>query len=388
MSSAKGCLTRDLDGNRYIDLVASLGSVTLGYSERGQSKAIYRQLKKGSIFSLPSSLEYEVAELLNQVIPSAEKVRFAKNGTDVTSAAVRLARAYTGKNHIIACGYHGWQDWYIAGTSKNLGIPEILQNYIHNVEFGNMVSIEDKVNELVGDVAAIIIEPLNSKLPPDKYLESLRLFCTKNGIILIFDEVVTGFRVATGGVQQLYGVVPDLSCFGKGMANGFPISAIVGKSELMDLMEKVFLSGTFGGDTVSLTAAKYTIERYMKEGIAANLTEKGKKIKECLEKNLSTSGKQIFSLRGHDSWLFHNWNLPNGIDFNLVKTFFLQENFKKGLLVLATNNVMNALNSKLIEVVASTLASTINQIADNLDNGWLERNLNCEPIKPLFQIRN
>ena len=187
VEKARKSVAIDIDGNKYIDLVASLGAVTIGYAIRSQNRAINKQLKKGSIFSLPSKIECEVAELVSSVIPSAEKVRFAKNGTDATSGAIRLARAYTGRSHIIACGYHGWQDWYVAGTSKNLGIPGILSSLIHNVNFGLINEIKNKIEVLNNDVAALIIEPINNQIPTENFVRELREICTKKGIVLIFD---------------------------------------------------------------------------------------------------------------------------------------------------------------------------------------------------------
>jgi len=388
MERARGAVALDLDGNKYIDLVASLGAVTIGYAIPSQNRAIKKQLRKGSIFSLPAKIEYEVADLISSIIPSAEKVRFAKNGTDATSGAVRLARAYTGKSNIIACGYHGWQDWYVAGTSKNLGVPKVLNSLVHNVSFGNVVSVKELYESLNADVAAVIIEPFSNQYPVGDYLKELRDFCSINGIILIFDETVTGFRVSTGGAQELTGVVPDLSCFGKGIANGYPLAALVGKKEIMDLMSEVFLSGTFGGDTISLAAAKYTIQRYVSDGIAQSLTEKGSLFKDSLIDALNANAKKMFSLTGHPSWLFHKWVLADDIDLDLVKTYFLQEILKQGVMALSTINVMYSLSNKQIAKSANIYAQVLNKLALNLDNTWIDRHLDGAPIRPLFKIRN
>jgi glutamate-1-semialdehyde aminotransferase len=388
IESAKGAKVIDIDGNAFIDIVASLGAITIGYSDPGQNKAVRRQLRKGSIFSLPSRLEYEVADLISQIIPSAERVRFFKNGTDSTSGAIRLARAYTSRKHLITCGYHGWQDWYVAGTSKDLGVPKILKSFVHNVSYGEISEIERAIDNLKDDVAAIIIEPFTRNLPSLDYLSSLRRICTQKGIILIFDETVTGFRVSINGAQGLTGITPDLSCFGKGIANGYPLSALVGKKEIMELMSEVFLSGTFGGDTISLAAAKYTIEKYLKNDVAGALSRKGLYFKEQLNKSMSESSKEIFSLTGHPSWLFHNWRLPNEIDLNVIKTYFLQEILKKGVLALSTINVMYALTDKQIETCVFVYSNVINELSNNLNQDWAMNRLECEPIRPLFTIRN
>lgn len=388
IEKAKGAVATDIDGNRYIDLVASLGAVTIGYADSGQNRAIRKQLRRGSIFSLPAKLEFEVADLLTEIIPSAEKIRFAKNGTDATSGAVRLARAFTGKTHIITCGYHGWQDWYVAGTSKNLGVPQILQSLVHAVEFGKIQEVVETFDNLNEDLAAVIVEPVSKQYPLGTYLKELREFCTSRGVLLIFDETVTGFRVSTGGAQELTGVTPDLSCFGKGIANGYPLAALVGKKEIMSLMSEVFLSGTFGGDTISLAAAKYTINKYMREGIAQDLSEKGSLFKSSLERQLDNDSRRIFSLSGHPSWLFHNWNLPEGVDLDIVKTYFLQEILKRGVMALSTINVMHSLTNAQINRCTKVYSSVMADIAEHLDSGWLQKKLEAEPIRPLFKLRN
>ncbi len=388
IKKAKGSIAVDLDGNRYIDLVASLGAVTIGYADSGQIRSIKKQLKRGSIFSLPSTVEYEVAELLCTIIPSAEKVRFAKNGTDATSGAIRLARAYTGKNHVIACGYHGWQDWFVAGTSKNLGVPKVLERLIHNVKFGDVDEVKTVFEYLQADVAAVIVEPFSSQYPVGDYLHNLRKYCSEKGILLIFDETVTGFRVSTGGAQELVQVTPDLSCFGKGLANGYPLAALVGKHEIMDLMKDVFLSGTFGGDTISLAAARFSITKYIDDGVAAGLECRGRRFQSQLDAILNKETKEVFSLVGHPSWFFHKWSLPEDVDTDAVKTLFLQELLKNGVMALSTINVMFALSDRQIDQCAETYAHILNEIAVNLDDGWITSRLQAKPIRPLFRIRN
>jgi glutamate-1-semialdehyde 2,1-aminomutase len=228
-SKSSGSYIWDVDGNKYIDLVASLAAVTLGYGDPDINKAVKRQLKKGVSLSLSSKIEALVAEKIIDLVPSAEMVRFAKNGSDVTSAAVRIARHFTNRDHIISIGYHGWHDWYIGSTTRSMGVPKAVQALTLSAKYNDLSSVENIFDKVKGDVAAVILEPMNSVDPAPGYLESLRYFCSSNDVLLIFDEVITGFRFAKGGAQELFGVTPDLSCFGKGLANGFPISAIAGK---------------------------------------------------------------------------------------------------------------------------------------------------------------
>ena len=231
IEKAKGSRIIDIDGNSYIDMVNALASVTLGYADKQMNRAIRKQLKNGVSFSLPGRLEVEVSEKLTQLIPSAEMVRFGKNGSDVTSAAVRISRAYTGRDHIAVCGYHGWQDWYIGSTTRNKGVPHSVAALTHKFDFNDISSLELILEKY--PCAAIIMEPMNSSFPENNFLEKVRELATKHGSVLIFDETITGFRFSAGGAQEMFRVTPDFSTFGKGMANGLPLSAVVGKKEIM-----------------------------------------------------------------------------------------------------------------------------------------------------------
>jgi len=246
ISRAKGATVRDLDGNSYVDLVNALASITLGYRNRGVDTAIRNQLRKGISFSLPGKLEAEVSEKLVDMIPSAEMVRFGKNGSDATSAAIRISRAYTGRDHVAVCGYHGWQDWFIGSTTRNKGVPKPVSELTHSFKYNDAESLESILVNY--QVAAVILEPMNVSFPNEGFLLRVKELAKKHGAVLIFDETITGFRLSAGGAQELFNVNPDLSTFGKGMANGMPLSAIVGRSEIMKEMENVFFSGTFGGE--------------------------------------------------------------------------------------------------------------------------------------------
>ena len=274
-AKSKGAYLWDIDGNKYIDLVNSLAAVTLGYGDKGLEKSIVKQLKLGVSLSLPTKIESEVAELIIELVPSAEMVRFSKNGSDATSAAIRLARAFTGRDQIVACGYHGWHDWYIGTTSRNKGIPTAVSALTHNFQYNDIESLKSALNLNEGKVAAVIIEPMNDTYPQPGFLEEVQVLAKKAGAVLIFDEVITGFRFSEGGAQKLFNVTPDLATFGKGIANGFPLSAVVGRREIMKEMEHVFISGTFGGELLSLAAARYVLKKHQKNEICGDLVNKG-----------------------------------------------------------------------------------------------------------------
>jgi len=377
----------DVDGNKYVDLVASLAAVTLGYGDSEINKAVKRQLKKGVSLSLSSKLETVVAEKIIDLVPSAEMVRFAKNGSDATSAAVRIARYFTGRDHIISIGYHGWHDWYIGSTTRFMGVPSAVQALTLSARYNDLSHVENLFEEAKGDVAAVILEPMNSVDPAPGYLESLRNFCSSNNILLIFDEVITGFRFARGGAQELFGVTPDLSCFGKGIANGFPISVIAGRRQIMEGFKEVFFSGTFGGELLSLTAANVVLDKVRENRVIPELYRLGQAIQQGLLGEISRNKYEFVNISGNPTWTFLNWTLSSDALQNKVKTYFLQEMFKRGILVLSTNNVTTTLSQKDISKILTTYAEVFEAISQALERDSLDALLGCQPIVPLFKVR-
>ena len=386
-SKGSGSYLWDVDGNKYVDLVASLAAVTLGYGDPEINKAVKRQLKKGVSLSLSSKLETVVAEKIIDLVPSAEMVRFAKNGSDATSAAVRIARYFTRRDHIISIGYHGWHDWYIGSTTRSMGVPSAVQALTLSARYNDLSHVENLFEEVKGDVAAVILEPMNSVDPAPGYLESLRSFCSSNNILLIFDEVITGFRFAKGGAQELFGITPDLSCFGKGIANGFPISVMAGKREIMEGFKEVFFSGTFGGELLSLTAANVVLDKVKDGRVIPELYRVGQAIQEGLTSEISHKKYEFVNLSGNPTWTFLNWTLSSDALQNQVKTYFLQEMFKRGILVLSTNNVTTTLSQKDISKILTAYAEVFEAISQALERDSLDALLECQPIVPLFKVR-
>jgi glutamate-1-semialdehyde aminotransferase len=384
---AKGAYLWDVDGNKYVDLVSSLAAVTLGYANPGLNRAVKKQMRSGVIFSLPHKLEAEVAEKIVELVPSADMVRFGKNGSDATAAAIRIARAHTGKDHVIVCGYHGWQDWFIGSTSRDAGVPQSVKDLTHAIQFNDMHALSQIVDVLENKVAAFMLEPMNSTWPDPGYLEAVRDFCTKKGIVLIFDETITGFRFAKGGAQEMFKVTPDLSCFGKGLASGYPLAAITGRKDLMMLMEKIFFSGTFGGEALSLAAANYVLDQIKSASVIERIEENGRSLAESVESVIEEIECDFLHLSGHDTWRFLIWNASKFSDIDVAKTFFLQEMFKRGVLILGTHNVTTAFREKEIKHVTSAYREVLKlmQICQQEDS-FLAK-LECEPIRPLFKVR-
>jgi glutamate-1-semialdehyde 2,1-aminomutase len=388
MQKAKGCNTWDIDGNKYIDLVSSLASVTLGYQNPRVNSAVRRQLRKGTIFSLPGKLECEVAEKIVNLVPSAESVRFGKNGSDATSAAIRIARAFTGRKIVAVCGYHGWQDWFIGSTSRNKGVPKEISDLTKTFAFNDLQSLNWVFTSNPGNVAAVILEPMNSTWPIEGFLSEIRRMCSENGTILIFDETITGFRFATGGAQELFNVIPDLTTLGKGLANGFPLSAVVGKREIMGEMSEIFFSGTFGGELLSLAAANEVLRMYQREDIVGQLSAAGELLSELTNEEIVKNNlHDVLSLSGHSTWKFLNWRDHESATTLEIKTYFMQECFKEGILVLGTHNVTTKHTKRVIKEVAKAYSKIFSKIGSKLKNNLLRDALDVEPLVPLFKVR-
>lgn len=385
---AKRAYVWDIDGNKYIDLVSALAAVTLGYGDNKVENAVKKQLKMGVSLSLPTKLEAEVSELITQLVPAAEMVRFSKNGSDATSAAIRLARSYTGRDHIIVCGYHGWQDWYIGSTSRNSGVPKAVSGLTHSFEYNNIDSLKEKITLLDGNLAAVILEPMNSTYPKTGFLESVKDLTHKAGAVLIFDEIITGFRFSRGGAQEQFKVIPDLATLGKGIANGFPLAAVVGKKEIMLEMEKVFISGTFGSELLSLAASKVVLQRHINEDVCGDLAEKGNKLAELTLKAIHENNiDDVISLSGHPTWKFINWESTPNYSAQEIKTYFMQEVFQEGILVLGTHNITQAHNNRTINKIFDSYFRVFQKIKSALESNKLKEELRVPPLVPLFKVR-
>lgn len=389
ISRGQGSRVWDIDGNEYIDFVSSLASITLGYQDPDVTSAVREQLdSSGVIFSLPHQLETEVAELICEMVPCAEMVRFGKNGSDATSGAVRLARAYTNRDHIAVCGYHGWQDWYIGSTARNRGVPQATRDLTHNFTYNDLASLQAVLEKNQDEFAAVILEPMNMVFPEPGFLESIKKLAHQHGALLVFDETITGFRYANGGAQEYFGVTPDLATFGKGLANGFPISAIAGRREVMKLMEEIFFSFTFGGETLSLAAAKATLSKLKNYPVVKTLEARGQQILDGANRIISEAGlSDLFALSGHPAWTFLIIRDARGHSAFEIRTFLMQEMHQKGFLTVGTHNVSFAHSEEEISSLLGAYAEILPRIGKHLDEGTFTSSLRCEALVPLFKVR-
>jgi glutamate-1-semialdehyde 2,1-aminomutase/spore coat polysaccharide biosynthesis protein SpsF len=388
LARGQGARVWDVDGNEYVDLVCGLLPVVLGYRDPDVDQAVRDQLANGITFSLATELETELAERLVDIIPCAEKVRFGKNGSDATAATVRLARAFTGRDRVAAGGYHGWQDWYIGATVRNKGVPNAVRELTHRFPYNDVEALHSLLNGRPGEFAAVIMEPVSLVEPEDGYLEEVRALAHGHGALLIFDEIITGFRVARGGAQEHYGVTPDLACFGKSLGNGMPISAVVGRAGVMAEMEEIFFSTTFGGETLSLAAAIAVIDKMRREPVIEALWDVGQKLAEAAKAKISEVDLDgVMVVGGLPPWTAVTFCDHPKARKEAIKTLFVREMLKNGVLVQSSHNVCYAHSAEDLTVVTEAYGRALGRIADELHSGLLEERLGCPVIRPVFSVR-
>ncbi len=333
----EGVYVWDTDDNKYLDFLLALGPMVFGYANKRIANKVKEQIDLGTIFSLPSSKELELAKLLKEVVPCAEMSRFLMNGNDATSGAVRLARHVTGRDHIAKCGYHGCQDWSICTKKgRNNGIPEIIKTMTHDFVYNDINSLEKIFIEQEGKIAAVILEPTSAEKPTDDFLKKVKELAHKNGALLIFDELVTGFRWALGGAQEYFDVVPDLTCFGKAISAGYPLSAICGKEEYMSRIDEVFVSMTFAGYVPSLVAAIETINMMQEFGdVHTHLHEIGEYMIEGGNK-ISSKYSLPIEFIGFGTHPVMNIKIIDDYESRVFKTYIYQEMHKAGILFISS----------------------------------------------------
>jgi glutamate-1-semialdehyde aminotransferase/spore coat polysaccharide biosynthesis protein SpsF (cytidylyltransferase family) len=388
LEHGNGCRVWDVDGNEYIDYVQGLLPNILGYANEEVNRAAADQLAKGHSFSLPHPLEVELAERLTHLIPCAEMVRFGKNGSDATSGAVRAARAFTGRERVACCGYHGWQDWYIGSTTRNAGVPGAVRELTHPFVYNDLASLEKVLAKHSGEFAAVILEPFNFVEPVPGFLQGVRDLARQHGAVLIFDEICSGFHFGLGGAQKIFGVTPDLACFGKAMGNGFPISCVVGRAEIMRIFEEVFYSFTFAGEIASMAAAMKVLDILEHTDALARIEANGRTLQDgimTLAKEAGLAGR--IDAVGRPQWSLLKFRNSDGTDSVLLKNLFQQESVKRGILLLATHNMTAAHDEAAIDQTLQAYAEVVKTLA-----GWLgetnpERFLEGKMAQPVFRVR-
>jgi glutamate-1-semialdehyde 2,1-aminomutase/spore coat polysaccharide biosynthesis protein SpsF len=386
LSRGKGSHVWDVDGNEFIDYINALGPVILGYDYPAVTRAAEEQLRRGVSFSLPHELEVELAEKLVSLISCAEMIRFGKNGSDATSGAVRVARAFTGRDVIACCGYHGWQDWYIGTTTRNRGVPEAVRRLTVSFGYNDIESLERVFEGHPGQVAAVIIEPIGVVEPVNDFLQEVLETAHREGALVIFDEIVTGFRIHLGGAQAHYGVTPDMACFGKAMANGFPLSAVVGRRDVMEVFDEVFFSFTFGGEAVSLAAALATVREMEERDVVAHLWEQGGRLQNgynVLARELGLGDvTRCVGLPPHTMMEFADVDGSGGL---VLRSLLHQELVRRGVLFLLGLNPSYAHDEGDVEHTLRAFRAALETVAHAVECGDPGSLLLGDPVQPVFR---
>lgn len=382
----KGCHVWDVDGNEYIDYGMGLHPIILGYSYPTVDEAIKAQLSHGITFTLMHPLEVELAEVLREIIPCAEMIRYGKNGSDVTAAAIRVARAYTGRTKIACCGYHGWQDWYIGSTERNKGIPKEVGELTRTFEYNNIESLHRVFQENKGEIAAVIMEPVGAIPPENDFLQHVKELAHNEGAVFILDEIITGFRFALGGAQEFLDVTPDLATFGKSMSNGMPLSAIVGKEEIMREFEEVFFSFTFGGETLSLAAALATIQEIKEKNVLEFVWKQGTKLQDGYNRIIDELELGDYTrCGGYPPRSIVSFFAVEDLEPLEMKSLVQQVLLERGVLWAGYHAVSFSHKDEEIDETLDAFHEALRLLKGAIEEKDIRRYLKGPPVKPVFR---
>jgi glutamate-1-semialdehyde aminotransferase len=383
LERGRGARVWDVDGNEYLDMTMAVGPLVLGYAYEPVDRAIREQLERGVTFSLMHPLEVEVAELIHELVPHADAVRFSKTGADVTSAAVRLARAFTGRDRVLCSGYHGWHDWYIGTTARSAGVPSAARELVHATPPGDLGELLDHLDE---SVACVILEPVIFEQPARVFLPELKKACQRTGALLVFDEMWTGFRLALGGAQQHYDVQADLACFSKAVANGMPLSVLTGRQDVMRLLnDQVFFFTTFGGEALSLAAAQATLHELREQDVCAALARRGRDLKAAYAELTQEKGIGYTRLVGTDprTLVVFDGDVADPLE---QKSLMQQELLRHGVLWAGFNNLSFSHTDSELEYLLEAYGRALDVLDDAVRHGDLRSRLRGNPVQPLFRI--
>lgn len=380
----------DVDGNEYLDYTMALGPITLGFDYPAVVDAVEDQLADGTMFSMPHPLHVEVAQQLVDVVPCAEMVRFGKNGNDATTLAAKLARAYTGKNVIASQGYHGWPDVWMGHTGMNRGIPDPVGEFTESFSYNDLESLEQIFADNPDDVAAVVTTPANLEAPEDEFLERARDLAHEHGALFVLDEILTGFRFSLGGAQKYFGVTPDLACFGKGMANGYPISALVGRADVMQTIDDddFYYSMTYAGETLSLAATKATIETIRSEPVIETIHERGGQLLEGYNDLVATHGLegQTEAVGFPPRFLVQFFDADGDAD-ELAKSLFMQECMDRGVLFSGTHLPCYSHTDEDVEYTLDVYDAALGALADAIEDDAVGDRLRGDPVGATLRQR-
>ena len=321
-------------------------------------------------------------------VPCAEMVRFGKNGSDATAGAIRLARAYTQRDHVAVCGYHGWQDWYIGSTTRDSGVPEAIKSLTHKFIYNDLESLRKIFKGHSDQMAAVIMEPMNFETPQPGFLEGVQKLCQEQGAVFIFDETITGFRFAPGGAQEMLGITPDLVTLGKGISNGYPLSIVAGKREIMRYMEEIFFSFTFGGETLSLAAALAVLNKMEREPVFEHIDTLGKYLIEKVKGLIiKYQLEDVLVITGLPCWSLLIFKETTSFTGMQIKTYWMQEILKRGILSFGTHNLCYAHQKADVDQLLHVYDEVFSLIQKHVTEKTLEKAIEGKVLQSLFKVR-
>ena len=394
ITHGQGCHTWDIDNNEFIEYGIGLRSVTLGHAYQPVVEAAYNEMKKGNNFGRPSVIELECAETFLSTIKGAEMVKFGKNGSDATSAAIKLSRAYTGRSKVAVCADHPFfsvDDWFIGSTPMSAGVPDEIKQLTVKFKYNDLQSVKDLFDQYAGQIACLIMEAEKEVPPLDNFLHETKKLCNEKGALFILDEMITGFRWHIGGAQEYYGVTPDLSTFGKAIGNGFSVSAVAGKREIMELgglrqnKERVFLmSLTHGAEGHCMAAAIATMNTYKNLPVIDTMWKRGEQLRAGIKKSIDEYDLgEYVDVVGKPCCMVYITRDQNKVSSQLFRTLFLQETMKRG--ILAPSFIVSYAHSeKDIEQTIQAVHEALAVYRKAIDNG-IENYLIGRPVKPVFR---
>ena len=394
---AKGCRIWDVDGNEYIDWTSAVGPVILGYADDVVDDAVRAQIARGAIYSIVQESAVELAEELVRIVPSAEMVRYCKGGGEACTIAVRIARGVTGRDRVLFCGYHGWHDWYQAANLgaerlaehlfngiEPIGVPRSLEGTAMPFTYGDLEELEGLLQQHAGEVACIIMEPMRSGEPPEGYLAGVRDLATRYGVVLIFDEVSSGWRVARGSAQEYVGVTPDMTVFAKAISNGYPMGAVVGKREFMEPASRMFISSAYWDDNIGIAASLACLRELERRDAVAHFNRIGALFKEQVNAAAAAAGlaAQCVGVAAHPSIRIE---VDDPAEAAKVNALFIQENARRGV-ILATGFMFNCSHGESeVERTAAVVEESFGKIAEGLDRGTIDDLLEVPPQEESFR---
>lgn len=393
----KGCHAWDLDGNEFIEYGMGLRAVTLGHAYEPVVEAAYKQMQQGTNFTRPAKIEIDLAEAMLDVIHGADMVKFSKNGSDATTAAIKLARAYTGRDLVAVCGdqpFFSTDDWFIGTTEMNTGIPKAITDMTLKFRYNDLESLRNLLEQNSKKIACVMLEPETGTVPAPDYLKQAKALCEAHGVVFILDETITGFRWHLNGAQKFYDVVPHMSIFGKAMGNGFAIAALVGKREIMELgglehkKERVFLlSTTHGAETHSLAAALETIRIYRERNVVDFLWKQGERLRSQVNQSIAEHHLQgFFEVAGRPCNLIFATYDQDKKRSQIFRTLFMQELIRRR--VIGPSFVVSFSHSdEDIDSTAQVVHKALGIYRKAIDEG-AEKYLEGRPVKPVFRKYN